>query len=70
VRGKNFVDMGFSKVKCVFNETMMNATIIDSTTIKCSSPKLDENEASLEAKYLHYNVAITLNGRERTESII
>ena len=62
--------MGFSKVKCVFNDTMMNATIIDSTTIKCSSPKLDDNQASLDAKYLHFNVAITLNGRERTETVV
>jgi len=43
VTGKNFIDMGFGKVKCVFNETFMNATIIDAQTIKCSSPKLNDN---------------------------
>ena len=30
VKGKNFVEMGFGRVKCIFNGTAMNATVIDS----------------------------------------
>ena len=30
---------GFGKAKCIFNGTFMNATIVDSTTIKCSYVK-------------------------------
>ena len=37
--GKNFRSMGFGKTLCAFNDTiLMNATIIDSYTIKCDSP--------------------------------
>ena len=39
VRGKNFVDMGFSKAKCVFNGTRYsNVTIVDEETILCGTP--------------------------------
>ena len=32
--GKNFIDMGFGKAKCVFNDTIwMNATIISQDLI-------------------------------------
>lgn len=52
VKGANFVDMGFGKVKCLFNDTAMNATIIDSQTLMCSSPRLNEEEAALDTPYL------------------
>jgi len=60
---------GFGKAKCIFNGTYMNATIVDSTTIKCSSPKLTEDQESLEAKNMFMNVQVTLNGRDTSESI-
>lgn len=44
IKGKNFVDMGFNKIKCLFNQTAMNATIIDAETLKCSTPRLSEGE--------------------------
>lgn len=41
VTGKHFVETGFGKAKCVFNQThFMNATIVDANTMKCSTPKL------------------------------
>lgn len=49
VKGKNFIDMGFGKAKCLFNGTAMNATIVDAENIKCSSPKLNEDQESLSA---------------------
>ena len=43
VTGKDFNDMGFGKVKCIFNSTMiMNATIVNETLIMCDSPRLSE----------------------------
>jgi len=59
---------GFGKAKCIFNGTYMNATIVDSTTIKCSSPKLTEDQESLEAKNMFMNVQVTLNARDASES--
>jgi len=53
VKGKNFVDMGFGKVKCLFNQTATNATIINSETLKCSSPRLSEEEEALDTPYLY-----------------
>lgn len=70
VKGKNFVDMGFGKAKCVFNETMMNATIIDEHTIKCSTPKLTLDQAALPAQYMHFDVKVTLNGHETSEGLV
>lgn len=71
VRGQNFADMGFGKVKCVFNgTTFMNATILDEHTIKCSSPPLTVNQAALEPAYAFHQVAVTLNGRELTQELI
>lgn len=36
---------------------MMNATVIDSTTLYCDSPPLESNEGTL-----FYNVSVTLDG--------
>ena len=41
--------MGFGKAKCIFNGTLMNATIIDAQTIKCSSPPLNADQSTLDA---------------------
>lgn len=35
--------MGFGKVKCIFNETYMNASIINEQTIICDSPALTDD---------------------------
>jgi len=59
--------MGFGKVKCLFNQTEMNATIVSETMIKCDSPRLNDDQAVLEAEYLKSFVQITLNGVELTE---
>jgi hypothetical protein len=60
---------GFGKAKCIFNGTFMNATIVDSTTIKCSSPKLTEDQESLEAKWMYMNVQVTLNAHDASETM-
>jgi hypothetical protein len=64
--------MGFGKVKCIFNLTyVMNATIMESDIIKCDSPPLPPNEGFSETGGLSwYDVSITLNGKEITESKI
>jgi hypothetical protein len=36
--------MGFGRIKCIFNGTRMNATIIDNTTVKCDSPPLTDEQ--------------------------
>jgi IPT/TIG domain len=66
IEGKNFLDMGFGKAKCIFNNTyVMNATIMDSETIKCDSPALPEGMfISNGTQAPWYNISITLNGRE------
>lgn len=64
--GRNFIDMGFGKVKCSFNNTLMNATIVNEQTIKCSSPRLTEDQESVDTPYLKSFVKVTLNGREFT----
>lgn len=68
IEGKNFLDMGFGKAKCIFNNTyVMNATIMDSEVIKCDSPPLPEGmfiSNSTQAPW--YNISITLNGRENS----
>ena len=41
IKGKHFLNLGFGKAKCIFNNTIyMNATIMDETLIKCDSPPL------------------------------
>ena len=41
VKGKNFIDMGLNKAKCIWNgRTHMNVTIIDESTLYCSSPPM------------------------------
>ena len=68
LKGKNFIDMGFGKVKCIFNNTYyMNATILESDTIKCDSPPLqlgEEFTTLTNGSAPWYNVSITLNGKE------
>ena len=61
---------GFGKAKCIFNGTFMNATIVDSQTIKCSSPKLTEDQESLEDKWMYMNVQVTLNAQEASDSMV
>jgi hypothetical protein len=61
IKGRNFIDMGFGKVKCIFNNTYyMNATILDSDIITCDSPPLTEE---FSANGTFYNISITLNGK-------
>lgn len=68
VFGKNFIDMGFGKAKCIFNNTFfMNATVMENDIIKCDSPPLPEELGFLNkdaSRAPWYNVSITLNGRE------
>jgi hypothetical protein len=67
--GKNFIDMGFGKVKCIFNNTIqMNATIMDETLIKCDSPPLEQGHQTEGNTAPFYFVSLTLNGREFTEN--
>jgi hypothetical protein len=64
--GKNYIDMGFGKVKCAFNGTIfMNATILESNIIKCDSPPLPPNFGYSESGAApFYYISVTLNGRE------
>jgi hypothetical protein len=65
--GKNYIDMGFGKVKCYFNGTYaMNATIVDSETILCDSPPLPIGEGfeMVNGSAPWYNISISLNGKE------
>ena len=65
VRGKNFIEQGFGKAKCIFNETIrMNATVVDEQTIICDSPFLDSINGDQ-----WYNVAVTLDGDYVTSAI-
>ena len=66
IKGKNFQVMGFGKAKCLFNETIMNATIVDSETLLCDSPPLNLKQASVNTPYLYSNVKVTLNGLDTT----
>jgi len=56
--------MGFNKIKCLFNDTAMNATIVDGSTVICSSPRLNEQQQALDVQYLYANLRVTLNGHE------
>lgn len=58
--------MGFGKAKCIFNETSMNATIVDAKTLLCNSPKLNLKQASVDTPYLFAFLQVTLNGRDAT----
>lgn len=70
--GKNFLDMGFGKVKCAFNGTIfMNATILETDIIKCDSPPLPPNFGYSESGAApFYYISVTLNGREFTNTSI
>lgn len=72
VIGKNFLDMGFGKVKCIFNNTYyMNATIMEHDIIKCDSPPLPTIQSfvsMMNDSHPWYNVTITLNGKELAPS--
>ena len=69
VKGKNFVNMGLNKAKCIFNgKKAMNVTIINETTLMCSSPPLTRSESLMPALDMRHNVEITLNGAESTEN--
>jgi hypothetical protein len=63
VYGKNFIDMGFDKVKCVFNGTIfMNATIMSAEHLVCDSPPLPPSQGFAEAGAPFYFVSVTMNG--------
>jgi len=69
--GKNFIDMGFGKVKCIFNDTIyMNATILEQDIIKCDSPPLPPNFGFSDSAAPFYYIGITLNGKEITNTTI
>ena len=65
VFGKNFIDMGYDKVKCIFNGTIqMNATIMEPTIIKCDSPPLEQTYGSSGDEAAFYFLEITINGKD------
>jgi len=68
VTGKNFVDLGFGVAKCVFNNTRRtNVTIIDDSTLLCSSPALFNFEASLVPRDMVFHLAVTMDGKTTTQ---
>ena len=69
VTGKNFVNMGLNKAKCIFNgHKPMNVTIINETTLKCSSPPMTRSESLMPYLDMRHTIEITLNGAETTNS--
>lgn len=69
VKGKNFVNMGINKAKCIFNgKKAMNVTILDESTLLCSSPPLSRSESLMTWQDMRHTVEITLNGAETTSS--
>jgi IPT/TIG domain len=69
VFGKNFLNMGFGKAKCVFNNTIyMNATIMEDNIIKCDSPPLPDMMGFSGERAPFYNISLTLNGKELSSS--
>ena len=63
IKGKNFIEIGFGRAKCVFNGTRYtNATVIDKETLYCSTPKLTDFEASMPWADMKYLVRVTMNG--------
>lgn len=71
VKGKNFIDMGINKAKCIFEgKKHMNVTIIDENTLMCSSPPLTRSESLMPYLDMRHTVEVTLNGAETTESHI
>lgn len=64
VKGKNFVEFGFGKAKCIFNGTLeTNATVTDSTTLYCDSPILENSNGDL-----WYNVSVSLDGEYKSNA--
>ena len=64
VKGKNFVEFGFGKAKCIFNGTFeTNATVTDSTTLYCDSPILENSNGDL-----WYNVSVSLDGEYKSNA--
>jgi IPT/TIG domain len=62
VTGQNFMNLGPNMAFCVFNNThFMNVTIIDSTHLYCSTPKLPNNLQSLPADQMFYHVSISVD---------
>jgi len=69
VKGKNFVNMGLNKPKCIFNgHRAMNVTIVDESTLYCSSPPMTNAESRMPWKDMRHTVEITLNGAETTDN--
>jgi len=67
VKGKNFLDMGLNKAKCIWNgHKQMNVTIIDEGTLYCSSPPMTRAESLMPWADMRHTVEITLNGAEHT----
>jgi len=64
VRGRNFIEFGFGKARCIFNGTYeMNATVTDPTTLYCDTPPLDSQTGDT-----WYNVSVSLDGEYRSSA--
>ena len=68
VRGKNFVEQGFGRARCVFNSTRFtNATVVNEELLYCSTPKLTDFEASMPWADMKYIVKVTMNSQTLTD---
>jgi len=68
VKGKFFVEAGFGHGRCIFNTThITNATVVSETLLYCSTPKLNDFEASLPYGDMKYIVQVSMNGKELTD---
>mmetsp|Transcript_24456 Transcript_24456/g.30450 ORF Transcript_24456/g.30450 Transcript_24456/m.30450 type:complete len:146 (+) Transcript_24456:762-1199(+) len=63
--------MGLNKAKCIFHgKKAMNVTIVDESTLICSSPPLTRSESLMPALDMRHTLEVTLNGAETTDNRI
>ena len=71
--GKNFLDMGFGRAKCIFNGHIeMNATIINSTHLQCDSPRLAKDQINANMLMsnnsgIFYNMTVSMDSNVVTK---
>ena len=64
LKGKDFVEFGLGKAKCIFNGTyFMNATVLDFNTMVCDTPPLESFNGDM-----FYNVSVSLDGEYVTNA--
>jgi hypothetical protein len=74
--GKNFLDMGFGRAKCIFNGNIyMNATIVNSTHLMCDSPRLAKDQINANMLMsnnsgIYYNMTVSMDSNVVTKQSV